>query len=85
MNIKEVSELIEISVSTIKRQVEKGIFPPKINYLLKELVSQISNRSIDKWQKKRMELKKFKFGKFVKKDLTQLKYKFLWDIKELIT
>ena len=29
LSIKEVSNLIEISVSTINRQVEKGTFPPK--------------------------------------------------------
>ena len=29
LNIKEVSELLGISVSTINRQVEKGTFPPK--------------------------------------------------------
>ena len=29
LSIKEVSELIGISVSTINRQVEKGTFPPK--------------------------------------------------------
>ena len=29
LSIKEVSNLIGISVSTINRQVEKGIFPPK--------------------------------------------------------
>ena len=31
LSIKEVSELIGISVSTINRQVEKGRFPPKHN------------------------------------------------------
>ena len=29
LSIKEVSNLIGISVSTINRQVEKGTFPPK--------------------------------------------------------
>ena len=29
LSIKEVSNLIEISVSTINRGVEKGTFPPK--------------------------------------------------------
>ena len=29
LNIKEVSNLIGISISTINRQVEKGRFPPK--------------------------------------------------------
>ena len=29
LSIKEVSNLIEISFSTINRQVEKGTFPPK--------------------------------------------------------
>ena len=29
LSIKEVSELIGISVSTINRQLEKGTFPPK--------------------------------------------------------
>ncbi len=31
LTIKEVSELLGISVSTINRQVEKGTFPPKNN------------------------------------------------------
>jgi len=29
LSVKEVSNLIGISVSTINRQVEKGTFPPK--------------------------------------------------------
>ena len=29
LSIKEVSNLIGISVSTINRQIEKGTFPPK--------------------------------------------------------
>ena len=29
LNIKEVSNLVGISVSTINRQIEKGTFPPK--------------------------------------------------------
>ncbi len=29
LSIKEVSNLIGISISTIKREVEKGKFPPK--------------------------------------------------------
>ena len=55
LSIKEVSNLIGISVSTINRQVEKGRFPPKhklsaqrIGFLKYQIDQWIDGRR-DKW------------------------------------
>ena len=55
LSIKEVSNLIGISVSTINRQVEKGTFPPKhqlspkrIGFLKYQIDQWIDGRR-DKW------------------------------------
>ena len=55
LSIKEVSNLIEISVSTINRGVEKGTFPPKhqlspkrIGFLKYQIDQWIDGRR-DKW------------------------------------
>ena len=47
LSIKEVSELIGISVSTINRQVEKGTFPPK-NKLSPQRIGFLKHQ-IDQW------------------------------------
>ena len=47
LSIKEVSNLIGISVSTINRQVEKGTFPPK-NKLSTQRVGFLKYQ-IDQW------------------------------------
>jgi len=54
LSIKEVSNLIGISVSTINRQVEKGTFPPKhklsaqrIGFLKYQIDQWIEGKRID--------------------------------------
>ena len=47
LSIKEVSNLIGISVSTINRQVEKGIFPPKHKLSTKRI--GFLKYQIDQW------------------------------------
>ena len=47
LSIKEVSNLIGISVSTINRQVEKGTFPPKHKLSPKRI--GFLKYQIDKW------------------------------------
>ena len=47
LSIKEVSNLIGISVSTINRQVEKGRFPPK-HKLSTQRVGFLKYQ-VDKW------------------------------------
>ena len=55
LSIKEVSNLIEISVSTINRGVEKGTFPPKHQLspkrigFLKYQIDQWMDGRRDKW------------------------------------
>ena len=47
LSIKEVSNLIEISISTINRQVERGTFPPKHKLSAKRI--GFLKYQIDKW------------------------------------
>ena len=47
LSIKEVSNLIVISVSTINRQIEKGTFPPKHKLSTKRV--GFLNYQVDKW------------------------------------
>ena len=47
LNIKEVSELLGISVSTINRQIEKGTFPPKNKLSTKRI--GFLRYQIDQW------------------------------------
>ena len=54
LNIKEVSELLGISVSTINRLIKKGEFPSKIKisprrivFLKFQIEEWINNRSFD--------------------------------------
>ena len=47
LSIKEASELLGISVSTINRQVEKGSFPPKHKLSIKR-IGFLKNQ-IDQW------------------------------------
>ncbi|KGF89285.1 MULTISPECIES: helix-turn-helix transcriptional regulator [Prochlorococcus] len=47
LSIKEVSNLIGISVSTINRQVEKGTFPPKHKLSAQKIV--FLKYQIDQW------------------------------------
>ena len=47
LNIKEVSELLGISVSTITRLVKEGDFPLKVKLSLRRMV--FMKREIDDW------------------------------------
>ena len=47
LSIKEVSNIIGISVSTINRQVEKGTFPPKHKLSTKRI--GFLKYQIDQW------------------------------------
>ena len=47
LSIKEVSNLIRISVTTINRQVEKGTFPPKHKLSTKRI--GFLKYQIDQW------------------------------------
>ena len=47
LNIKEVSELLGISVSTITRLVKEGDFPLKVKLSLRRMV--FMKREIDEW------------------------------------
>ena len=47
LNIKEVSKLLGISISTINRQVKKGTFPPK--HKLSEQRIGFLKYQIDRW------------------------------------
>ena len=47
LSIKEVSNLIGISISTINRQVERGTFPPKHKLSAKRI--GFLKYQIDKW------------------------------------
>ena len=55
LSIKEVSNLIGISVSTINRGVEKGNFPPKVKITPRRIV--FMKKEIDEWiQSKRINI-----------------------------
>ena len=62
LSIKEVSNLIGISVSTINRQVEKGTFPPKHKLSAQKI--GFLKYQIDLWIKG-----KEKVGKILKKEI----------------
>ena len=47
LNIKEVSELLGISVSTINRLIKRGKFPPKVKISPRRMV--FIKYKIDKW------------------------------------
>ena len=47
LTIKEVSELLRISVSTINRLIKNGDFPPKIKISQRRIV--FMKREIDEW------------------------------------
>ena len=47
LNIKEVSELLGISVSTINRLIKREKFPPKVKMSSRMMVFMICK--IDKW------------------------------------
>ena len=56
VNIKEVSELLGISVSTINRLIKRGEFPPKIKisprrtiFMKNQIVQWIDGKR-DKWK-----------------------------------
>ena len=49
LNIKEVSELLGISVSTINRLIKRGDFPPKIKISPKRMI--FMKREVDEWIK----------------------------------
>ena len=51
LTIKEVSNLIGLSVSTINRLVKKGDFPPKINISQRRMVFMKSQ--IQEWIEKK--------------------------------
>ena len=51
LNIKEVSELLGISVSTINRLIKKGEFPPKVKISPRRIV--FMKYQIQKWLDKR--------------------------------
>ena len=50
LSIKEVSELLGISVSTINRLIKRGEFPPKIKISPRRIVFMKNN--INEWIKK---------------------------------
>ena len=50
LSIKEVSELLGISVSTINRLIKRGEFPPKIKISLRRIV--FMKNDINEWIKK---------------------------------
>ena len=50
LNIKEVSELLGISVSTINRLIKRGEFPPKIKISPRRIV--FMKNDINEWIKK---------------------------------
>ena len=56
LNIKEVSELLGISVSTINRLIKRGEFPPKIKIsprrtiFMKNQIIQWIDGKRDKWK-----------------------------------
>ena len=59
LNIKEVSELLGISVSTINRSVKRGDFPPKIKISPRRMV--FMKKQIEEWINcKRNNYKTFK-------------------------
>ena len=47
LTIKEVSELIGLSVSTINRLIKKGVFPNKIKLSTRRMV--FVKKEIDEW------------------------------------
>ena len=47
LTIKEVSELIGLSVSTINRLIKKGVFPNKIKLSARRMV--FVKKEIDEW------------------------------------
>ena len=49
LNIKEVSELLGISVSTINRLIKRGDFPQKIKISTKKMI--FMKKEIDEWIK----------------------------------
>ncbi len=49
LSIKEVSELLGISVSTINRLIKRGDFPPKIKISPKRMI--FMKREVDEWIK----------------------------------
>ena len=49
LSIKEVSELLGISVSTINRLIKRGDFPQKIKISQKRMI--FMKREIDEWIK----------------------------------
>ena len=49
LSIKEVSELLGISVSTINRLIKRGEFPPKIKISPRRIV--FMKREVDEWVK----------------------------------
>ena len=57
LNIKEVSELLGISVSTINRLIKRGDFPQKIKISQKRMI--FMKREIDEWIKSKKITIKF--------------------------
>ena len=49
LTIKEVSELLGISISTINRLVKEGDFPPKVKITPRRIV--FMKKEIDEWIK----------------------------------
>ena len=52
LNIKEVSELLGISVSTINRLIKRGEFPPKIKISSRRMV--FMKNHIEEWIDKKI-------------------------------
>ena len=57
LSIKEVSELLGISVSTINRLIKRGDFPQKIKISPKRII--FMKREIDEWIKSKKITTKF--------------------------
>ncbi len=53
LSIKEVSELLGISVSTINRLIKRGDFPPKIKISPKRMI--FMKREVDEWIKSKKD------------------------------
>ncbi len=65
LNIKEVSELLGISVSTVNRLIKKGDFPPKIKltpgrmvFMRDQIYKWIENRQKNTYKESNDKIKK---------------------------
>ena len=67
LNIKEVSELLGISVSTVNRLIKKGDFPPKIKltpgrmvFMRDQIYKWIENRQKNTYKESNDKIKKYR-------------------------